>query len=133
MLYSDVLSALTWWRASLVALTAWLAYAVVLAVERLCLSPIAGVPGPRLAALTQWYEFYYDIVLGGQFTFKIMELHRRYGDVVRIGPCEVHVADFAFHAHLYSTRPRDKWRFYTKQVRGAASGRLGRHGSMTAC
>jgi hypothetical protein len=26
-----------------------------------------------------WYEFYYDVVLGGQYTFKIKELHQQYG------------------------------------------------------
>lgn len=56
-----------------------LLYLVGLAVYRLYLSPIAKFPGPKLAALSRWYEFYYDCVLPGQFTFHIQELHKQYG------------------------------------------------------
>ena len=68
------------WR--LPALVAMLlgVYSVYGAVWRLYLSPIAHIPGPRLAALTLWVEFYYDVVLCGRYTFKIMEYHQRYGE-----------------------------------------------------
>jgi hypothetical protein len=46
---------------------------------RLWLSPIAKFPGPRFAALTFWYEFYYDVVQGGRYTWKLDELHKKYG------------------------------------------------------
>lgn len=97
----------------------WLIYAAQLGLRRLYFSPIAHIPGPRLAALTQYYEFYYDIILGGQYTFKIIELHRRYGPVIRINPWEVHVGDPDFFPELYTGpgRLREKWPFYAKQVR----------------
>lgn len=56
-----------------------LVYGVGLAVYRLWLSPIAKFPGPKLAALTKWYEFYYEVVRNGQFTFHIQDLHKQYG------------------------------------------------------
>lgn len=56
-----------------------LVYIVTLAVYRLYLSPLAKFPGPRLAALTLWYEFYYDVVQRGRYTWKIREMHRIYG------------------------------------------------------
>jgi hypothetical protein len=56
-----------------------IAYIVGGAVYRLCFSPIAGFPGPKLAALTYWYEFYYDVIKDGQYIFKIEELHKEYG------------------------------------------------------
>lgn len=49
------------------------------AVYRLILSPIAKFPGPKLAALTFWNEFYYDVVQQGQYTFKLEDYHQRYG------------------------------------------------------
>jgi hypothetical protein len=55
------------------------AYFVGLAVYRLWLSPIAAFPGPKLAALTKWYEFYYDVVLRGKYSDHITELHKIYG------------------------------------------------------
>jgi hypothetical protein len=54
-------------------------YAGWLVISRLFLSPLARFPGPRLAALSNWYEFYYDVLLQGQFTAHIQELHKKYG------------------------------------------------------
>ena len=54
-------------------------YLACLSIYRLYLSPIAKFPGPKLAALTLWYEFYHDVVRGGQYCFKINELHDQYG------------------------------------------------------
>lgn len=48
-------------------------------VYRLYLSPVAKFPGPKLAGLTFWYEFYYDVIKRGKYTFKIRELHKQYG------------------------------------------------------
>ena len=61
------------------AVLAAVAYVLVLAVYRLFFSPIAKFPGPWLAAATGWYEFYYDIIAGGRYPWKIAELHEQYG------------------------------------------------------
>ena len=52
---------------------------VVEGVRRLFFTNLAHIPGPRLAALTSWYEFYYDVVKPGQYVWKIKELHAEYG------------------------------------------------------
>lgn len=57
----------------------YVVYLIGLSVYRLYLSPIAKFPGPKLAALTRWYEFYYEVVLKGQFSVHITELHKVYG------------------------------------------------------
>jgi hypothetical protein len=54
-------------------------YGLVLIVYRLCFSPIAHFPGPKLAAMTMWYEIYYEVVLQGQYTFEIAKMHQKYG------------------------------------------------------
>lgn len=56
-------------------------YITGLFVQRLYFSPLANFPGPMLAALTGWYETYFEIVKhgGGQFTFEIRRLHKHYG------------------------------------------------------
>lgn len=41
--------------------------------------PLSKFPGPKLAAATLWYEFYYDVILQGNYTFKLKELHNKYG------------------------------------------------------
>ena len=102
-------------------------------VSRLVLSPVAKFPGPKLAGLTFWYEFYYDVVKGGRYTFKIRELHEKYGrylqvrhvnwwltltsgPIIRINPYEIHVDDPAFYYKLYTgpTERRDKWHWSMK-------------------
>jgi hypothetical protein len=57
----------------------WISYLTGLAIYRLYLSPLPRFPGPKRAALTKWYEFYYDVVAQGQFTFQIQRLHKKYG------------------------------------------------------
>ena len=47
--------------------------------QRLFASPIAHIPGPKLAAFTFWYEFYYDVVQKGRYEWKIKQLHEQYG------------------------------------------------------
>ena len=54
-------------------------YTTSLIVYRLYLSPLAKFPGPTLAAATLWYEYYYDVVKRGRYTWRIAELHAQYG------------------------------------------------------
>jgi hypothetical protein len=56
-----------------------LVYVLATSLYRLFFSPIRHFPGPKLAALTFWYEGYYDVVKDGRYTWKIKELHERYG------------------------------------------------------
>ena len=89
-----------------------LSYTIYLAITRLYTSPVAHIPGPRLAALTFWYEFYYDVFLGGRYTWKIAELHNLYGPIIRINPYEVHINDPDFYDEVYvsgSRRKTDQW------------------------
>ncbi|OGE46951.1 hypothetical protein PENARI_c084G04415, partial [Penicillium arizonense] len=56
-----------------------------------------------------WYEFYYDSFLEGQYTFRIAEMHRKYGPIVRISPYELHIDDPEYYETLYSRdTPRNK-------------------------
>ena len=61
------------------------AYCLVGVIYRLYFHPLAKFPGPRLAAATLWYEFFYDCILYGQYTFKIGRMHEKYGlsDITR--------------------------------------------------
>ena len=54
-------------------------YSLLLGAYRLYFSPAAKFPGPKLAALTFWYEFYQDVWREGQYTWKIRDLHKQYG------------------------------------------------------
>ncbi|KAJ9607386.1 hypothetical protein H2200_008459 [Cladophialophora chaetospira] len=92
-------------------------YLLALITYRLYLCPQAEIPGPMLAKLTYWYEFYYDVVLPGQYIWKIRDLHEQYGPLVRINPEEVHIQDADYYdiVNAGSTHKRNKWTFFTSQ------------------
>lgn len=87
---------------ALVPVLAWTLYG---AYWRLYLSPIAKFPGRKLAALSFWYEFYYDVVKGGAYVYEIERMHEEFGPIVRINPYElsIHDTDVEFMNRLYAT------------------------------
>lgn len=87
-----------------------LVYFASLVFYRLFLHPLAKFPGPKLAAITRYYEGYFDVILNGQYTFKIAQLHRQYGPIVRISPYELHIDDPAYYEKLY--RQDGRWNKY---------------------
>ena len=64
---------------AILVLTLAILYLGTLLIYRLYYAPVAKFPGPRLAAITFFYEFYYDVWLEGQYTWKIQDLHKQYG------------------------------------------------------
>ncbi|RFU79676.1 cytochrome p450 [Trichoderma arundinaceum] len=54
---------------------------------------ISNVPGPRLAAMTGLYEFWFDVVMDGQYSTEIKRMHEIYGPIVRINPHEIHMQE----------------------------------------
>ncbi|KAI0193125.1 cytochrome P450 [Astrocystis sublimbata] len=98
-----------WALASLAALL----YFVGLVIYRLYFHPLAKFPGPRLAAATGWYETVHDLKgPGGQFMYKLRELHEQYGPIVRLSPHEVHISDTTWADKLFvgnAKGTRDKY------------------------
>ncbi|KAF2265076.1 cytochrome P450 [Lojkania enalia] len=83
-----------------------------LTLYRLYLHPLAKFPGPKLAAITSWYEAYYEIVLKGQYSRKISQLHDVYGPIIRVTPHEIHIRDSRFFDDFYAKNPhlnKDGW------------------------
>ena len=92
-------------------------YAIILGIRRVYFSPISHFPGPKLGIATFWYQFYYDVVLSGQYVWKVRDLHKQYGPIVRINPYELHVDDPDFLEDIFvgpGTHKRDKWEWATK-------------------
>lgn len=91
---------------------------------RLYWHPLAKYPGPKLAIITYWYEFYYDAILEGQYTWKLRDLHEKYGKyrpsnqpetygepltswvgpMIRINPDELHFNDPDYYDEIYNNR-----------------------------
>ncbi|KAL0930663.1 cytochrome p450 family protein [Colletotrichum truncatum] len=106
MAFSLILSAPFLGAATVLFLT----YIICLAVYRLYLSPLAKFPGPKLAAFSNWYEFYHDVVRPGKFATHIQSLHKQYGPIIRITPTELHIDDPSYFDTLYTrSGRRDKY------------------------
>ncbi|KAJ7485700.1 cytochrome P450 [Mycena latifolia] len=84
------------------AIGASLSLYLVWSVVSFVLNPLRKVPGPRLAALTQWYKAYFDLILDGGFLDHLKWLHENYGPVVRVGPNEVHFSHPDAFEAIYS-------------------------------
>lgn len=63
----------------LAAVVSCLVGTLSIVVCRLYFHPLSPIPGPRLAAVTGLYEFFYQCVKLGKYQFKIEELHKQYG------------------------------------------------------
>ncbi|KAH6681450.1 cytochrome P450 [Halenospora varia] len=106
-----------------IALALLLTQTIYTIISRLFLHPLAVIPGPKLAALTSWYEFYYDVIQPGQYVWHIQNLHAKYGPIVRIAPREIHIKDPSFLDEIYApaSRKRDKYWFNQRAFKGLES------------
>lgn len=52
---------------------------VIFVVSRLYFHPLSKFGGPKIAALTRWYEFYHDVICDGTYVKYYPELHLKYG------------------------------------------------------
>ncbi|KAM5467941.1 hypothetical protein MauCBS54593_005223 [Microsporum audouinii] len=89
-------------------------YGICLITYRLLFSPLAKFPGPKLAAVTRWYEMYFDVIRGGIFLWEIDRMHEKYGPIVRISPYELHIKDPSYYNTLYAgpTKRRNKYKWF---------------------
>ncbi|KAJ5587589.1 uncharacterized protein N7459_003354 [Penicillium hispanicum] len=108
-----------------------LVLAVRIVTYRLYGHPLRGFPGPKLAAATFLYEFYYDVVKGGMYIWEIERMHEKYGKqlhctristrkhttreatkphltqfhqgpIVRINPRELHIKDPSYYEEIHA-------------------------------
>ncbi|KAL4959573.1 cytochrome P450 [Aspergillus stella-maris] len=76
--------------------------ALWLVCQRLYWHPLRKIPGPLLAGLTGWWEFYFDVIEDGTLVKRLPQLHKDYKTpVIRISPNHVHVNDPEFYHVVY--------------------------------
>lgn len=67
-----------------VAAGLFIVYVACLYIYRAFFDQLSHIPGPKLAAATLWYEFYYDVVKKGRYTWEIWRMHEKYGKQRRL-------------------------------------------------
>ncbi|OCL09523.1 cytochrome P450 [Glonium stellatum] len=88
-------------------------------VYRLYFSPLAPFPGPKLAAATSLYEFYFDYFKKAKYYAEIERLHKVYGPIVRINPLELSISDPAFYDKVYvagNVRPTENYSHFASGI-----------------
>ncbi|KAF3387027.1 Cytochrome P450 momooxygenase [Penicillium rolfsii] len=86
--------------------TVALSLVIMFLFYRQYLHPLAGIPGPFLARFTgQWRSWHY---FKGQWHDIILELHTKYGRVVRIAPNEISIVDEKTMRILYGHGTKSK-------------------------
>ena len=83
-----LLSDLSWQFAGATTALLLVSY-VVRTIYSVYFGPLAKFPGPKLAAATLLYEFYYDLICKGQYTWKIKKLHQEYGTTLHCHSCSL--------------------------------------------
>lgn len=78
--------------------------ALVLAhiVSTICRPGLRAIPGPWLAKISNLYRV--GMVLRGRYSDEIVELHRKYGPTVRIGPDTVSLSERQVVDDIYGVR-----------------------------
>ncbi|KAL1989438.1 hypothetical protein VTN49DRAFT_7249 [Thermomyces lanuginosus] len=93
---------------ALLALAAgWVAWTLYGYIYNVFWHPLARFPGPRLAAATSLYKAWIDCVAKSSFVHTLERLHAQYGDIVRVGPNELHFRPPATYHELYN--PARRW------------------------
>ncbi|KLJ11397.1 hypothetical protein EMPG_09702 [Blastomyces silverae] len=105
----------------LISAAAAVSYMGAVAIYRIYLHPLSHIPGPRLAAATHLYVFYYNGISGGKLYLQIEKLHRLYGPVIRISPAEIHLSDPENYDRIYrdGNRYAKPHSFYNTFLRGS--------------
>lgn len=100
-------------------------YVLGLYVYRMYFDPLSKIPGPKLAAASLWYEFYYDVVKKGRYTWKIWEMHDKYGPIVRISPYEIHINDPEMIDEIYPNQQKRSMKYgWSQKMFGLKTGFL---------
>ncbi|KAK3302990.1 cytochrome P450 [Chaetomium strumarium] len=124
-LLSHITMPMTYSQAAFVACISYTLYLVARSIYRLFFHPLRHIPGPKLAAVTEWVETYYQCFKGpgGQFFNELRKWHEEYGPIVRIAPNEVHIQDPTFYDVLFSqSRHCDKRKDFAHRFNNEMSG-----------
>ncbi|KAH9059880.1 putative P450 monooxygenase [Lactarius vividus] len=89
------------------ALAVILTYSIWRIVYNLYFHPLSHFPGPKLAACSRLWLAYREIIKKESLSDLRVELHRQYGEIVRLAPNELHFSNPAAYNDIYNHR--NKW------------------------
>ncbi|TGZ82715.1 cytochrome P450 [Ascodesmis nigricans] len=91
-----------WQDVALLLFVGYLSRVAYLGFYNLFLHPLRKYPGPKLAAITRGYAFYWNVTRDGELYEQLLRLHARYGSVVRIEPNKLHFSTPSAYNTIYT-------------------------------
>lgn len=94
-----------------------LGYVLLVATYRLYFHPINKFPGPKLAAVTSLYGFYFNVVKGGRYLWEIEKMHKKYGAIVlsHEATSAKHLFSQVLSSELIPTRSTSRTLIFTRK------------------
>ncbi|KAJ5648078.1 cytochrome P450 [Penicillium lividum] len=86
-----------------VAAVGWIQYLVIKAIYNVFFHPLKDYPGPRTMAASRLPITYAR--LAGHSVYLTLQLHQKYGHVVRMGPNELSYSDSSSWKDIYASHP----------------------------
>nr|AEV21227.1 elymoclavine monooxygenase [Periglandula ipomoeae] len=82
---------------------------VMIGIYNLYFHPLRNVPGPKLAALTNLYAFYWNWIRDEGYSRQFSALHKYYNSsIIRVGPNHVHTTQVELYDVIF--KAGSKWR-----------------------
>ncbi|KAI0265031.1 cytochrome P450 [Gloeopeniophorella convolvens] len=95
------------WLSAATAACILLVWGICQVVYNLSFHPLSHFPGPRGAACTRLWLGYMELWKGISLSDLRVQLHKEYGDVVRIAPNELHFSKPTVYNEIYNAK--NKW------------------------
>jgi len=81
-------------------------YVAVQCINNVYFHKLSSFPGPKLAACSALWKAYIDCVSNKSFVATLEELHKKHGEVVRVGPNELHFSGPETYHEIYNANNR---------------------------
>lgn len=75
-------------------------------IRNLHFQPLFNFPGPKLTACSRLWKAYIDCISNTSFVTTLEELHKQHGEVVRVGPNELHFSRPETYHEIYNANNR---------------------------
>ncbi|KAJ3527813.1 hypothetical protein NM688_g8076 [Phlebia brevispora] len=99
-------------KSSITVCLSWIIYTFLLGVYNLHFHPLSRFPGPKVAAFSYLWKIYVEVIKGESVVEKLFQYHAIYGDIVRIGPDELHFSKPSVYNEIYNAQNRWNKDFY---------------------
>ncbi|KAK2626244.1 hypothetical protein QTJ16_004506 [Diplocarpon rosae] len=87
-------------------LLSWSSLKLGALVYNIYFHPLSAFPGPLAARATTWWKTYIEVVTQESMLDVLKQLHRTYGDIIRVGPNELHFAQPSAYHEIYNASAR---------------------------